>query len=108
MKFPLDLDATSFCTPELKQQCEPVKTYLAQYEERIATLKKVNKKIPPSTLDEAAILLSLGVSDVEEGTNPSGQYELAAVLTHMGRTADSGHYMGWIRYPDSDIWCMFI
>lgn len=31
------------------------------------------------------------------GNNVSGHYQLQAVLTHTGRTADSGHYMGWVR-----------
>lgn len=42
------------------------------------------------------------VQDV--GCNPSGQYELAAVLTHIGRTADSGHYIGWAKKGDTDEW----
>lgn len=27
----------------------------------------------------------------------TGMYELVGILTHMGRTADSGHYISWIR-----------
>jgi len=27
----------------------------------------------------------------------SGNYELVGVLTHKGRTADSGHYVAWIH-----------
>ena len=42
------------------------------------------------------------VQDV--GSNTSGQYELAAVLTHVGRSADAGHYIGWARKGDTDEW----
>jgi len=28
---------------------------------------------------------------------PTARYELQAVLTHKGRTADSGHYVAWVR-----------
>ena len=31
------------------------------------------------------------------GENRSGLYELTAVLTHIGRSSDSGHYMAWVR-----------
>jgi len=31
------------------------------------------------------------------GCNATGFYELAAVLTHIGRSSDSGHYMAWVR-----------
>jgi ubiquitin carboxyl-terminal hydrolase 14 len=29
--------------------------------------------------------------------NFQGQYELFAVVTHKGRDADGGHYMGWVK-----------
>lgn len=34
-----------------------------------------------------------------------GEYELFGVVTHKGRSADSGHYIGWVRQgPESDYW----
>lgn len=34
-----------------------------------------------------------------------GQYEIMGVVTHKGRSADSGHYIGWVRQePSSDVW----
>jgi len=30
----------------------------------------------------------------------SGQYELQSVVTHKGRDADSGHYIGWTKQAD--------
>lgn len=38
----------------------------------------------------------------------SGQYELMGVVTHKGRSADSGHYMSWVRqHPGSNFWWKF-
>lgn len=35
----------------------------------------------------------------------SGQYELHSCVTHKGRSADSGHYIGWVRQePGSNFW----
>lgn len=31
------------------------------------------------------------------GSNNSGYYVLQAVLTHKGRSSNSGHYVGWVR-----------
>ena len=31
-----------------------------------------------------------------QGLN-TGNYELIAVVTHKGRSADGGHYMGWVH-----------
>lgn len=37
--------------------------------------------------------------------NFSGMYELFGVVTHKGRDADSGHYIGWVRQDEgSDLW----
>ena len=34
-----------------------------------------------------------------------GQYELHSCVTHKGRSADSGHYIGWVRQqPGSEYW----
>jgi len=35
-----------------------------------------------------------------------GMYELFGVVTHKGRTADGGHYMGWVRQK-GDNWLVF-
>lgn len=35
----------------------------------------------------------------------TGNYELMGVVTHKGRDADSGHYIGWVRQePGSEYW----
>jgi len=37
-----------------------------------------------------------------------GNYELFALVTHKGRSADSGHYMGWVReHEGGDDWLCF-
>jgi ubiquitin carboxyl-terminal hydrolase 14 len=34
-----------------------------------------------------------------------GSYELHSLVTHKGRAADSGHYIGWVRQESgSDYW----
>jgi len=40
--------------------------------------------------------------------NKSGHYYLKAVLTHKGRSADSGHYVAWVRDTNNDaMWIKF-
>ena len=42
---------------------------------------------------------------------PTGRYQLIAVLTHQGRSSESGHYIGWVhkqedkwlKYDDSEV-----
>ncbi|KAJ3361605.1 deubiquitinating enzyme [Allomyces javanicus] len=42
----------------------------------------------------------------DDGCNPSGVYELCAVLTHIGASSDSGHYIGWVK-KEKDDWHKF-
>lgn len=55
--------------------------------------------------EDAALKAALAMS-MEEPSPPvgpglpadfQGQYELFAVVTHKGRDADGGHYMGWVK-----------
>lgn len=36
----------------------------------------------------------------------TGRYELMGVLTHKGRSADSGHYVAWVKQQDGS-WVLF-
>eukprot|EP00752_Nemacystus_decipiens_P016309 g14585.t1 len=63
---------------------------------------------------KAALAMSMQVEDagVEGAAGPGlpanfkGTYELYAVVTHKGREADGGHYMGWVR-QEGDDWLVF-
>ena len=41
-----------------------------------------------------------------DGTRPTGFYDLIAVLTHKGRSSDSGHYESWVKNADGS-WTEF-
>lgn len=43
--------------------------------------------------------LSIG----EKETQMTGIYDLVAVLTHKGRSADSGHYVGWVKQENGSL-----
>ena len=43
---------------------------------------------------------------LELHARPAGKYELCAVLTHKGRSADSGHYVSWVKQDDGS-WIQF-
>ena len=52
---------------------------------------------------KAALAMSLESEPVGPGlpANFQGQYELFAAVTHKGRSADGGHYMGWVKASGS-------
>ena len=37
---------------------------------------------------------------------PTGRYQLISVLTHQGRSSESGHYIGWVHKKD-DTWLKY-
>lgn len=49
-----------------------------------------------------AVCVGFGDVVTDVGSNNSGFYELSAVLTHQGRSSNSGHYVGWARRKGSE------
>ena len=78
VKFPLILDSFSLCTDELQAK-------LLINRESLENESK-NPKLESSI------------------SKQTGFYDLIAVITHIGRTADSGHYISWVRKERTDDW----
>jgi len=103
VKFPVMLDMYDMCSDELKQKLVPMRTRFKDHEdwlvEQASNIKGPGKK--------AAMLKDQEDTDAGEsedwwfpddvGSNNSGYYTLRAVLTHKGRSSNSGHYVGWVK-----------
>eukprot|EP00607_Mallomonas_marina_P006421 CAMPEP_0182428190 /NCGR_PEP_ID=MMETSP1167-20130531/21376_1 /TAXON_ID=2988 /ORGANISM="Mallomonas Sp, Strain CCMP3275" /LENGTH=535 /DNA_ID=CAMNT_0024610931 /DNA_START=66 /DNA_END=1670 /DNA_ORIENTATION=+ len=62
---------------------------------------------PPPGSDASSLKTSIDSSDdlLLPCKGFTGSYELAGVVTHKGRSADSGHYIAWVRQqPGSEYW----
>jgi len=77
--FPFTLDMIDFVDEELKKKIV----------EQRAEMEKLPE--PPTDLSPAQCV-------------NSGYYELIGVLTHQGRSADSGHYIAWVKENDDRWW----
>ncbi|KAK6348768.1 deubiquitinating enzyme [Orbilia blumenaviensis] len=137
--FPFQLDATDFCTDELKEKIIPVREKLRELhrneEDRLKQKRKARTIFiePPAeesgagdkmdvdsektlgntapskaaTIEEEdwdtalAPLLDDEIS-ADTGANHSALYELHAIITHQGASADSGHYCAYVRKPDEN------
>ncbi|KNC75252.1 hypothetical protein SARC_12220 [Sphaeroforma arctica JP610] len=112
VKFPLELDMYEFSTPELQAKLKPARQLFVEQSERDADSsakakadddkvkmdadQKTGKKSMPSEFAD------------DTGSNNSGFYELKAVLTHKGRSSDSGHYVAWVRSEtNAKEWMLF-
>ncbi|WFD36930.1 ubiquitinyl hydrolase 1 [Malassezia cuniculi] len=115
VKFPFELDARAFATPELAAQLDPAAGMLRDLEKARDERRRVRRRNPKS--DEEADAEEARVRSEEDaqlnecvspavradtGSNHTGLYDLVGIVTHKGADADAGHYMGWTRREDAD------
>lgn len=53
-----------------------------------------------ASVSAAATASTRGALGIDIPDNFAGKYELMGVVTHKGRSADSGHYIGWVRQEE--------
>uniref|UniRef100_A0A914VZQ4 Ubiquitin carboxyl-terminal hydrolase n=1 Tax=Plectus sambesii TaxID=2011161 RepID=A0A914VZQ4_9BILA len=104
VKFPLVLDVYELCTPELQKKLLPMRELMKDEDERKMERLKAQKAGEESSDELVKTEHPFSFPD-DVGSNNSGFYELQAVLTHKGRSSNSGHYVGWVR-RSGDQWCM--
>jgi len=109
VKFPVMLDMFEMCSKKLQDRLVPRRTQFKEYEDwlvhQASTVKGKGKT--------EALRVEREAQDGDEnedwyfsddvGSSNSGYYVLQAVLTHKGRSSNSGHYVGWVRQK-GDTW----
>lgn len=119
--FPKELDVTDLCTDELKTHTVPVREKLMEIRKEEEDTRRAAKKLKlnaGAAVASAAAEIKDAVTPEKKaeykealdrvvkehldpsagpGSNPSGLYELQAVVTHQGASADSGHYQAFVR-----------
>ncbi|TKR61431.1 hypothetical protein L596_028537 [Steinernema carpocapsae] len=111
VKFPMVLDVFDMCTPELQEKLRPMRAEFKEYEDKKVEqlrMSKVEGIDAPSGAEKKKEeeLEQIPTSFPDDvGSNNSGFYELKAVITHKGRSSNSGHYVAWVRMKD-DVWAM--
>lgn len=117
--YPLVLDVYDLCSDDLRKKLETPRKILREEEGKKAGLK-TNEKSSLKDKDvqmtdaegssngsgESTLVTSQGVPSDEKEAQLTGIYDLVAVLTHKGRSADSGHYVAWVK-QESGKWIEF-
>ena len=107
VKFPVMLDMYDMCSKELKEKLKPRRTQFKEYEDYLVdkASQSAQGKVKTAALKAEAEAQGGEGADMEdysfpddEGSSNSGYYILQAVLTHKGRSSNSGHYVGWVRH----------
>ncbi|KAL5728862.1 ubiquitinyl hydrolase 1 [Ranunculus cassubicifolius] len=101
--YPLELDVYDLCSEELRKKLEGPRKLLRDEEGRKAGLKLKDSKDSDVKMVDAEGS-SNGSGEASNATAQevkrdqlTGIYDLVAVLTHKGRSADSGHYVAWVK-----------
>ncbi|PON96112.1 Ubiquitinyl hydrolase [Trema orientale] len=108
--YPLELDVYDLCSDDLRKKLEAPRQLLRDEEGKKLGLKASGKG---STSKDSDVKMSEAEGSSNENRDPSnstsnegalsqetqvtGVYDLVAVLTHKGRSADSGHYVAWVK-----------
>ncbi|XP_068648375.1 ubiquitin carboxyl-terminal hydrolase 6-like [Aristolochia californica] len=108
--YPLELDVYDFCSDELREKLQAPRKALRDEENAKLGLKvgdknnasqenNVKLQEPEGSSKENAEPSTVATEAASSGKQPhlTGIYDLVAVLTHKGRSADSGHYVGWVK-----------
>lgn len=90
--FPMRLDVLSFCTSELQAELSAHRSNIDIKLDAARERKKMGQEDPEE--------MKMQIDD--ENAQSSGIYELFGVITHKGRAADSGHYIGWVKDSKGD------
>lgn len=118
--YPLSLDVYDLCSDNLRKKLEGPRQVLRDAEGKKAGLKtsaKTSVSTDSDTKMTEAEESSSGSGEAsksisQEGVLPekehqlTGIYDLVAVLTHKGRSADSGHYVAWVKQENGK-WVQF-
>ncbi|KAH9301603.1 hypothetical protein KI387_013186, partial [Taxus chinensis] len=113
VNYPLELDIFDICSDELCEKLKDPREMLRGQESAKFGLKSKEKQI--DSIDKSAGILNTEVlntngsssdssaaeakhaMDADKVSQLTGIYDLVAVLTHKGRSADSGHYVAWVK-----------
>ncbi|KAF3781678.1 Ubiquitin carboxyl-terminal hydrolase 6 [Nymphaea thermarum] len=118
--YPLELDVFDFCSDSLRQKLQTPRQILRDEEgaklglkanksnsseEKDVNVVKEETSTDRSDPSAAANQEGIGTSSKKE-MHLTGIYDLVAVLTHKGRSADSGHYVAWVKQENGK-WILF-
>ena len=87
------MDVYQFCSDELKQELDVGREMEKEMRERELEEAKEESKGEDAGPGKD--------EPIGTGLN-TGAYELKAIVTHQGRSADSGHYVGWVHLQDEE------
>uniref|UniRef100_A0A7S1TPE2 Ubiquitin carboxyl-terminal hydrolase n=2 Tax=Phaeomonas parva TaxID=124430 RepID=A0A7S1TPE2_9STRA len=119
VSFPEVLDVFPFCASDLQERMKVYRDVeddgildggAAAAEEKKEGEAEAGGEEMEVVDDELKAAMAMSMPPVDAGPGLpddfKGNYELFGVVTHKGREADAGHYIGWVR-QEGDQWLVF-
>jgi ubiquitin carboxyl-terminal hydrolase 14 len=95
VQFPKKLDVFEFCTAELQKE-------LTANRQKDAEQKDKDWEVAQKALKEGKNVDIVADDDASVQWLDTGSFELVACVSHQGRSADGGHYVGWTINEKAD------
>jgi ubiquitin carboxyl-terminal hydrolase 14 len=102
ISFPLVLDVLSLCSEDLKARLQPGRERVKLLRDaEVERRKRSRQKSGLEQEEEATAAPAAAPAGEAEDIpmtlqNDNGFYELCAVISHKGRSAEGGHYIAWV------------
>ncbi|EER01961.1 tRNA-guaninine transglycosylase, putative [Perkinsus marinus ATCC 50983] len=97
--FPQVLDVYDFCTEDVRKQLtrgrQRRRVYMDEQERKRIQAKEANRKDSDVEMDATE-------EDSSVAQIPTGNYRCVSIVSHEGRSAEGGHYMGWAKFKEAD------
>ena len=114
VQFPFELDLSDMLDESVKEEKNKNRDLIRKVEKDNLDLKRDFKKAKIEATEDAELKIASikskfqddlksaipGVDFETTTENPSSVYELNAVITHMGASADGGHYKAYVKDPN--------
>ncbi|PRT53406.1 Ubiquitin carboxyl-terminal hydrolase 6 [Wickerhamiella sorbophila] len=115
--FPLQLDVSDLCTDDLRAKLVPAREEFRKAEDAVEEARRAARRAKFQSMETRKEAINDSLSEErrkelhdnivakidptladDEGSNPLGIYELVAIVTHQGMSADSGHYQCFAKH----------
>mmetsp|Transcript_52726 Transcript_52726/g.123308 ORF Transcript_52726/g.123308 Transcript_52726/m.123308 type:complete len:520 (+) Transcript_52726:80-1639(+) len=100
--FSTTFDLFDCCSDDIKKELS--KGRLARKEQEDEKIEKERQKRLAQAREEDVEMKPVEDVEMKAGVDvlDTGYYELVAIVSHKGRTADGGHYVGWTLHKKAD------
>lgn len=107
------MDLYDFCSEEYKKELEPARKVKEEMKDKEILAKgegssKV-EEVPQSSEASSSVVKKSLTGKVKTGPSLDGVlgcFDLMGVITHKGRSSNSGHYVSWVKQEDNQ-WVEF-